>query len=437
MSASLQNRVETTLGDVVDVKHGFAFKGEFIHDEPKGDVLVTPGNFAIGGGFKSDKFKFYDGIVPEEYVLREDDLLVTMTDLSKQSDTLGLPALVPSRLDGRRYLHNQRLGKISVNDPRMLDPRYLFYVMCSPDYRHEILASATGTTVKHTSPGRIKHFRFLLPPLAEQRRTAHILRTLDDKIELNRQMNETLEEMARAIFKDWFVDFGPVRAKMEGRDAYLPEEIWRLFPDRLVESELGEVPEGWGVSRIEKFASVVYGAPFASKRFNDQGKGLPLIRIRDLTTNEPSVFTDEIHPKGHLIEPGDIVAGMDGEFRAHYWLGNQSWLNQRVCHFEPVEGISRVFLREAISAPLAILERAKVGTTVIHLGKRDIDNIELVFPDRRILNSFAGITEPLVHQVIANAAESRALASKRHSLLPVLVSGKVRVQDTDKVAKHG
>ena len=238
-------------------------------------------------------------------------------------------------------------------------------------------------------------------------------------------MNETLEEMARAIFKDWFVDFGPVRAKMEGRDAYLPEEIWRLFPDRLVESELGEVPEGWGVKVLDEIAKVIYGAAFASKRFNDSAKGAPLIRIRDLSTNNPSVFTDEVHPKGHLIKPGDIVVGMDGEFKAYYWLGEPAWLNQRVCHFEPLVGVPKVFLRESIAEPLALLERSKVGTTVIHLGKRDIDNFEILVPSTSVIESFAQATEQLLNRIKTNAAESRLLASKRDSLLPELVSEEV------------
>ena len=269
----------------------------------------------------------------------------------------------------------------------------------------------------------LKRIEIQLPPLPEQRRIAHILGTLDDKIELNRRMNETLEEMARAIFKDWFVDFGPVRAKMEGREAYLPEEIWRLFPDRLVESELGEVPEGWGVKLLDEIANVVYGAPFASKRFNDDRQSVPLIRIRDLPTSDPSVFTDEVHPKGHLIEPGDIVVGMDGEFKAYYWLGEPAWLNQRVCHFEPLAGVPKVFLRESIAEPLALLERSKVGTTVIHLGKRDIDNFEILAPSPSVLESFAQATEQLLRRINTNAAESRSLASKRDSLLPGLVSG--------------
>jgi type I restriction enzyme S subunit len=105
--------IETVLKEVMDIKHGFAFPGENIRDVPPGDILLTPGNFAIGGGFKGDKYKYFDGVVPDEYVLNEGDLIVTMTDLSKQSDTLGYPAFVPESL-GPRFLHNQRLGKVLI-----------------------------------------------------------------------------------------------------------------------------------------------------------------------------------------------------------------------------------------------------------------------------------------------------------------------------------
>ena len=110
----------------------------------------------------------------------------------------------------------------------------------------------------------------------EQRAIAHILGTLDDKIELNRRMNETLEAMARALFKSWFVDFEPVRAKVEGRDPGLPKSIADLFPDSFEDSELGEIPEGWAVKSVYDVADVVYGAPFASSQFNANGTGIPL-----------------------------------------------------------------------------------------------------------------------------------------------------------------
>ena len=245
---------ETSLGDLIDIKHGFAFKGNFIHDEPSKDVVLTPGNFSIGGGFKGDKLKYYHGPVPDEFVLSEGDLLVTMTDLSKQSDTLGFPAFIPPCPNDTRYLHNQRLGKVSIREPTETNARYIFYVMCDAKYRQEVLASATGTTVKHTSPERIRQFRFLCAPKSDQRSIAHILGTLDDKIELSRRMRETLEAMARALFKSWFVEFAPVRAKSDGRDTGLPCHIADLFPDRFVYSEFGEVPEGWAVGHLDDVA---------------------------------------------------------------------------------------------------------------------------------------------------------------------------------------
>lgn len=362
-----------------------------------------------------------------KYILREGDIVFSRVG------SVDRRSLIREAEDG--WLFSGRCLRVRPNRNR-IDPLYLSYFLGLPSFREHIRSIAVGATMPSINTKLLSDVTIYYPPLPEQRRIAHVLGTLDDKIELNRRMNETLEGMARAVFKDWFVDFGPVRAKMEGREAYLPEEVWGLFPDRLVESELGLVPEGWGVKSLDEIAKVVYGAAFASKRFNDHGRGVPLVRIRDLSTNNPSVFTDEVHPKGNLINPGDIVVGMDGEFKAYYWLGESAWLNQRVCHFEPLAGVSKVFLRESIVAPLALLERSKVGTTVIHLGKRDIDNFEILVSSPNILESFAQATEQLLHRIKTNAAESRSLASKRDSLLPGLVSGDVEIQDTDTVIEQ-
>ena len=159
---AVENWSDVTLSDVMTVKHGFAFPGENIREEPPGDILLTPGNFAIGGGFKSEKFKYFNGPVPEEYVLHENDLIVTMTDLSKEADTLGYPALVPKPKQ-TRFLHNQRLGKILIREGAEVDKHFLLYLLRTSEYRHEVLASATGTTVKHTSPNRILAYKTSIP----------------------------------------------------------------------------------------------------------------------------------------------------------------------------------------------------------------------------------------------------------------------------------
>src|SRR5207249_3495975 len=122
------------LGDLVEIRHGFAFDGRHFRDEPPGDILVTPGNFRIGGGFTNAKLKYYLGPVPEEFVLEQGDLLVTMTDLSRSSDTLGFPSLVPEPA-ASRWLHNQRIGKVLVKDGAPVDRLFLYYLLCSRHYR--------------------------------------------------------------------------------------------------------------------------------------------------------------------------------------------------------------------------------------------------------------------------------------------------------------
>jgi type I restriction enzyme S subunit len=225
-----------TLGDFVSVKHGFAFQSEHFVEESTGLVIVTPGNFAIGGGFKNDKPKWYasNGPLPAEYILQAGLLIVTMTDLSRDADTLGYSALVPN--DSLTYLHNQRIGLVQIHNPEQLDKNYLHYVTRSDRYRRQIIATATGTTVHHTAPTRIQQVEFYWPPLSIQRRIGDILGSLDDKIEVNRRINHRLEAMAQALFKHWFVDFGP-------------------FQDgSFVETQLGVIPKGWQVGNLGEIA---------------------------------------------------------------------------------------------------------------------------------------------------------------------------------------
>lgn len=150
---------KVSLGDFLSVKHGFAFKGEFFKDNESNNILLTPGNFNIGGGLKLNKVKYYDGPVPEEYILKQNDLIITMTDLSKEGDTLGFPALVYESND-KNYLHNQRLGKIELKNGYDELYLYFYHLLCTPAYRGLILGTATGSTVKHTSPGRIEEYEF-------------------------------------------------------------------------------------------------------------------------------------------------------------------------------------------------------------------------------------------------------------------------------------
>ena len=433
---------QVILGDLAEIKHGFAFKGDYIDDKPQGDVLLTPGNFAIGGGFKGEKFKYYYGYVPEDFVLCEGELLVTMTDLSKQADTLGYPALVPVRADNHRYLHNQRLGKVLLKGDLDVDIRYLYYVMCSSKYRHEILASATGTTVKHTSPDRIKQFRFMLPSLPEQRSIAHILGTLDDKIELNRRMNETLEEMARALFKSWFVDFDPVRAKMDGRWRRgeslpgLPAEYYDLFPDRLVESELEEMPEGWRIVSLPKIIEI------NPSRYLPKGESAPYLGMASMPTkgHVPDAAIDRPYSSGMRFTNGDTLVARitpcleNGKTAYVDFLqdGEVGWGSTEYIVMRPRSPIPNEFAyclaRSASFREFAI--QNMTGTSGRQrVPAKALSQCLLPSPPQQIATKFGNISQSLLARASEAVRQSRTLAALRDTLLPKLISGELRTRN--------
>ena len=177
------------LGDYISIKHGYAFKGDFISTTNNGIVLVTPGNFAIGGGFKENKCKYFTGDYPKEYVLKPNDLIVTMTDLSKNGDTLGYSALVPDT--SRIYLHNQRIGLVQIESDE-ISKDYLYWFMRTRKYQKKIVATASGSTVKHTSPSRICEIEIELPSLEEQNKIASVLNNIENKIYENSAINNNL-----------------------------------------------------------------------------------------------------------------------------------------------------------------------------------------------------------------------------------------------------
>jgi type I restriction enzyme S subunit len=177
------------LEEFCDIKHGYAFSGEFITTEETDQILLTPGNFRIGGGFNSSKYKYYsDEEYDKEYVLETGDLIVTMTDLSKEGDTLGYPAFVP-RSSNKLFLHNQRLGKV-INS--QIDLHFLFFLLCRREYRSHILGSASGSTVRHTSPSRILGFEFTVPSKDTLDNFASITSNLINKTFANQEQTQTL-----------------------------------------------------------------------------------------------------------------------------------------------------------------------------------------------------------------------------------------------------
>ncbi len=426
---------ETSLAAIMDVKHGFAFSGEKIRDEPPGDILLTPGNFAIGGGFKGDKFKYFDGEVPVDYVLSEGDLVVTMTDLSKQADTLGYPALVPKPC-GLRFLHNQRLGKVLIKNGADLDKGFLFYLLRTAEYRHEVLASATGTTVKHTSPARILAHKASIPPLAEQKAIAAVLGALDDKIELNRRMNAKLEEMARALFQSWFVDFDPVRAKLDGRRPFsLDPATAALFPEHLEDSQLGHIPKGWEVKAVGDIGDVICGKTPPTSVADYYGEDIPFITIPDMHGN---VFCAATARKLSLagansqanktLPPGSLCVSCIATPGLVVITSEDSQTNQQINSVVPYQKEETYFwywVMTGLGAEIA--SSGSGGSVLVNLSKGRFETLQVIKPPHALISAYHTTVRPFFEAILANTHQSRSLAILRDTLLPKLLSGELKV----------
>ncbi len=427
--------VDTRLGDLIEIKHGYAFKGNFFHGEPPGEFLVTPGNFAIGGGFQWGKKKYYrDGPVPDEFVLRQGDLVVTMTDLSKETDTLGYSAIVPE--SDVRLLHNQRLGKV-IKKSESIDVDYLHWLLRSPDYRKEILASYTGSTVKHTSPKKILAYRFACPPPHEQKQIATVLDSLERKIDLNCRTNETLEEMIRAIFKDWFVDFGPTRTKADSRDPYLAAELWDLFPEAL--DEKGK-PEGWSFASLTAIATI---NPESWSRRNPpkEVEYVDLANTKWGSIEATQRFQWEKAPSRarRVLKPGDTVVGTVRSGNGSFAFVSDPGLTGSTgfAVLRPREPHYRELVFLAATAPENIQRLASLADGAAYPAVRPnlVGATEIVLGNDASLTGFSSLMFPLFDRMESNKRENRTLAQTRDLLLPRLMSGEIRLDETEKTVE--
>ena len=313
---------------------------------------------------------------------------------------------------------------------------FLYYLLSQNAFFDYVMLGAKGTKMPRGDRKQILQWPLSLPSMKEQRVISSFLKSLDDKIEVNRRINDNftlsfllltcfvlwllklindnLEKQAQALFKSWFMDFEP-------------------FKDgEFVESEMGMIPKGWIVGDIYNYVDVIYGAPYKSSMFNENKEGLPLIRIRDLKTNSPQFFTPEILPNTEYIDAGDIIAGMDAEFAPYLWLGEKGVLNQRCCKFKAKNNsISNYYILFLVKPELEYVQSYKTGTTVSHLGKSDIDRFKFIIPPLDVVLAFSKKVNYMKEEVVNRARESRRLAQLRDTLLPRLMSGELKVNEIE------
>jgi len=293
------------------------------------------------------------------------------------------------------------------------DPRFVSYCLLTEDHQQWMKNQCShAATMASLNQDIISRISLHLPSLPTQRKIAAILSAYDDLIENNTRRIKILEEMAQALYREWFVRF-----RFPGHEKV-----------RMVDSPLGRIAEGWEVKKLFDVAEVTYGHPFKSRLFTEEPTGSPVIRIRDINNNKTETFTNEHVSKKYFVENGDIIVGMDGDFYAGKWAGGKAYLNQRVVRFRPKKGLSRYYLYLALMAPIALLDSTITGTTVAHLSDKDLRAINLTIPESSICKTAKDILDPIFDFEIKLNIKNSNLRRTRDLLLPKLISGELNVE---------
>jgi len=386
---------EYKLGEFIKVKHGYAFSGEYITTEETEQILVTPGNFYIGGGFKSDKYKYYkNNDFHQDYILHGGDIVVTMTDLSKDTDTLGYSAKIPFN-SSKLFLHNQRIGLIHFLSDKVC-PDYVYWLMRTKEYQSYIVGSASGTSIMHTSPSRIEAYKCLFPPIDVQKRIAGVLSSLDDKIDLLHRENATLEALAETLFRHYFIE----SPNPEWKEGKLGDEF---------DFTMGQSPSG------DSFNEDEIGIPMYQGNA-DFGFRFPTRRVY---TTAPTRFAEE----------NDTLISVRAP------VGAQNMASEKCCIGRGVAAFRYKHNKEYYSYTYyklkSLLEDIKSfndnGTVFGSISKSDFENLDIVIPDDEVIKMFQKQVKVIDDKIINNNNEIQTLIQTRDGLLPRLMSGEVKL----------
>ena len=400
----------------------------------KTDTFVSEGVPIINGqhlrGFRIDDAPGFS-FISEGHAERLSNANVVRGDIVlTHRGNIGQVAYVPENSLYERYVASQSQFYVRCDRSRVL-PEYLVLYLRSPNGQHQLLANASQVGVPSIAQPvtYLRTIEFPLPPLEEQRAIARVLGALDDRIELNRRMSETLEEMARALFRSWFVDFDPVRAKAEGRPSGLPPDLDALFPASFEASELGEIPAGWEVRSLDEVATFTNG--LALQRFPPEGdEWLPVVKIAEMRrgytekTGKASTSIDQ----RYIVDDGDLLFSWSGSLEMVLWAHGRGALNQHLFKVTSEE-FPRWFYLGWTRKHLDEFRRIAAGkaTTMGHIQRHHLTDAKVAVPSPGVLTTADGIIEALTEQQVALAVRGRALAGQRDTLLPRLVTGELRV----------
>lgn len=398
------------LGEVLDVKHGYAFKGQFFSDEGR-YIVLTPGNCHEAGGLKlkGDKEKYYTGGFPDEFLLRTGDMLVVMTDLINSAPILGGSFIIP---EDDKFLHNQRLGLVRLLDERRMDPKFLYYLLNAQGYRGQVRGSASGATVRHTSPDRIKQCIVRVPvDVKYQRRIGGILSAYDDLIENNARRMTLLEQAARLLYEEWFV-----RLRFPGRE-----------PTRIIDG----VPEGWTPRSLGEICSEVREHVDPSEVATDTPYiGLEHMPRRCITLSTWGRSADVTSTK-HRYRAGEILFGkIRPYFHKVGFALTDGVTSSDAIVIRPSGEDLRCLLLLIVSSDQFVRtasQTAREGSKMPRADWKVMRQYTVQLPPRLILQGLNDLVRPILKQLAVLTFQNQRAREARDFLLPRLMAGRLEV----------
>jgi type I restriction enzyme S subunit len=405
-------------------------------------VPVLRGVNVNRGRFHDDDFVFIDESTADslsKFESHPGDVLLV------HKGTLGQIGLMPRKRKYSRYIMGNSMMRVRC-DPAKLLPEYLYYWLSSADGQHYLFSrvSQVGVPQIQTPLSTLRQAALPVPPLSEQRAIANILGTLDDKIELNRRMNETLEAIARALFKSWFIDFDPVRAKAEGRDPGLPQRVADPFPDSFEDSDLGEIPKGWRVGPILDIARLLSGGTPKTDRDEYWSGSIPWASAKDVSqcNNAFLIETERMITARGLEESAtqmipalsSVVVARGATTGRMVVLGDAMAMNQ-TCYALATSVGTPFALYCHLRQEIGKLVHAAHGSVFDTITTSTFATSKVVLPPRSVLDMFEERGDTLFRRILAGTKASRTLAVLRDTLLPKLISGELRVKEAEQVAE--
>ena len=482
----------TPLGNLIQLQKGASYKGEFL--DKAGPRLLGMGTIVLGGGLSLENARTYSGPIAPRQRVCPGDLLIAVVGISPKGSVIGSPALVPSAVSGE-FATTHHVARVEVRFPARLVATFLYYLFRSTKFQNYVRAVQVGSTVPEIKFADIYAYEALLPPISQQNEIAEFLGkldidvqsnggrevraglfralgfltdqlicghfslpqanawldsnhgrivSLDDKIELNRRMNQTLEEICRALFKFWFVDFGPVHAKAEGRWKKgeslpgMPADMWDLWPTEFEESEIGEIPKGWKLRSLAEAADVSQGSTPSTE--NDDYWDPPVqdwVTVKDLSRSREQVLSRterKVSRKGleylgsKVVPAGSILLSTGAPVGYVAISAIPLALGTRVASLQPHDPLGHAYTYHWVRASVGALRDAANGTTFPQLLLSTLREFPILVPPAHLLSRFESLLSPAGARVVANQAENYVLAETRDALLPKLLSGEIRVK---------